>query len=243
MTMVEVLQCLEAVENERRARDADPWLMARVLSIKRFQQRRFEWTYRDLLVSRRFGSAARFFLDDLYGPQDFRQRDRQFARMVPRIESVFPAVLDQTVLDLARLHALSERLDSAMARCMVNEVTDADGYLSAWMTVGGPQDRQQQLDLVLAIGRSLERLTRHAWLVLGLKMMRGPARAAGMSDLQRFLEQGLASFRAMDGATEFLAIVEEREQKMMKALFAGDGIRLNQVMAVSGWAGAEDAGD
>jgi hypothetical protein len=235
--MDEVLHYLEAVESERRARDGDPRLQARVLSIKRFQQRRFEWTYRDLLVSRRFGPAARFFLDDLYGPQDFRQRDRQFARVVPHIESVFPAVLNQTVLDLARLHALSEGLDSAMARCMVNEVTDADGYLTAWMAVGRPQDRERQLDLVLAIGHSLERLTRHAWLVLGLKMMRGPARAAGMLDLQRFLEQGLASFRAMDGATEFLAFVDERERKMMKALFAGDGTFLTLVEAPSGQAG------
>jgi len=228
--MSEVQRCLDAVEGERRVRDADPELSARVIGVKRFQQRRFELTYRDLLGSSRFGPAARFFLDDLYGPQDFRQRDRQFARIVPRVESVFPAVVGQTVLDLARLHALSEELDSAMARCLPGELTDAVCYAKAWKAVGRQQDREHQLDLVMAIGHSLERLTRHAWLVVGLKMMRGPATAAGLQDLQRFLEQGLSSFRSMDGAAEFLAIIAQREKAMLNALFAGDDMGLAQLM-------------
>lgn len=230
VTMDEVLSCLEIVEGERRSREADAQLMARVLAIKGFQQRRFKLTYQDLLASPRFGAAARFFLDDLYGPQDFRQRDQQFARIVPRIESVFPAVLNQTVLDLARLHALSERLDSDMARCIADERVDADSYLSAWLCVGRSQDRERQLELVMAIGHSLEQLTRHAWLVVGLKMMRGPARAAGLMDLQRFLEEGFSSFRSMDRAAEFLAIIDERERKVMNALFAGDGLGLKQTI-------------
>ena len=31
----------------------------------------------------RYAGAARFFLDELYGPGDFSQRDAQFARVVP----------------------------------------------------------------------------------------------------------------------------------------------------------------
>jgi hypothetical protein len=51
-------------------------------------------------------------------------------------------------------------------------------------------------------------------------MMRGPARAAGLSELQRFLESGFDIFRAMNGAQEFIAIVGARERALAAALFA-----------------------
>ena len=68
--------------------------------------------------SRATRGAARFFLDDLYGPRDFSERDAQFARIVPALVRLFPHEIVGTVQALAALHALSERLDSAMAaRC------------------------------------------------------------------------------------------------------------------------------
>jgi hypothetical protein len=218
----EVLRHLEIVEQERRARDADPELRARVVGLKRFQQRRLEGTHADLLGSARFGSAARFFLAELYGPADFRQRDSQFARIVPRVERVFPMQVSATILDLVRLHALSEVLDTAMARHLSDESPDPPAYVRAWLSVGRSEDRARQLDLVVAIGHSIDRLTGHTWLVAGLKMMRGPARAAGLFDLQQFLEKGLASFRSMGGASAFLATIEERERRLMHSLFCGD---------------------
>ena len=52
-----------------------------------------------------------------------------------------------------------------------------------------------------------------------LKLMRGPAQAAGLSDLQRFLESGFDAFGAMRGASEFLALVAQRERALAAALF------------------------
>ena len=52
--------------------------------------------------------------------------------------------------------------------------------------------------------------------------MRGPARAAGLGELQIFLETGFDTFRAMNGAQEFLAIVKRREEELAAALFAAD---------------------
>ena len=49
--------------------------------------------------------------------------------------------------------------------------------------------------------------------------MRGPARAAGLSELQQFLETGFETFREMKGAHDFMAIVDERERVLSSALF------------------------
>ena len=77
-----ILAALEAVERERAARDQDAELAQGVARLKAYQQRRFARSYADLLESPRYGAAARFFLDDLYGPRDFSERDAQFARIV-----------------------------------------------------------------------------------------------------------------------------------------------------------------
>jgi hypothetical protein len=52
--------------------------------------------------------------------------------------------------------------------------------------------------------------------------MRQPARVAGLSALQDFLERGFGAFRQMAGADEFLATVETRESALMNAIFDGD---------------------
>jgi hypothetical protein len=58
-------------------------------------------------------------------------------------------------------------------------------------------------------------------------MMRGPARAAGLGELQGFLERGYAAFRAMrGGAGEFVAVVVARERSIAQALLAGDACAL-----------------
>lgn len=218
----EILQYLETVERERSARDADPSLKRRVMAVKRYQQLRFERTYADLLASERYRHAARFFLEDLYGPMDFRERDQQFARIVPRIATVFPGEVTSTVLDLARLHATSEELDSMMGLAVDDRPIGRDDYIIASQKVGMPSSRELQLQLVIRIGQALDRYTRHGWMLTALKLMRAPARAAGLWALQSFLEAGMASFRTMGGAATFLDTVMHRERALMVALFAGD---------------------
>lgn len=192
-----------------------------MLALKAFQHARFERTYADVLADRRYAAAARFFLDDLYGPTDFTDRDQQFARIVPALVRLFPGEILTTVSELANLHALSERLDSAMARQLPGPVVDAAAYAAAWRVVGEPGSRQQQIDLMVSVGRALDRFTRRAVLRHSLRLMRGPAAAAGLGALQQFLERGFDTFRAMGGAEEFLLLIATREQHLAAELFAG----------------------
>ena len=55
-----------------------------------------------------------------------------------------------------------------------------------------------------------------------LKLMREPARVAGLGDLQEFLERGFESFRVMQGADQFLAIICDRECAILKRLFSAE---------------------
>jgi hypothetical protein len=218
-----ILQHLGAVRVERAARAADVALARRVTHIKRYQQARFALTYADLLAAPRYAGAARFFLDDLYGPGDFSQRDAQFVRIVPGLVRLFPAEVVATVEALTALHALSEQLDSEMARHVEDQPLTAATYVSAWRRTGQATSRQRQVELMFNVGRALDVYTHRPLLRHSLRAMRIPARAAGLAALQVFLERGFDTFRGLRGADEFLTQIVKREHSLAASLFGSPG--------------------
>ena len=225
-----ILTHLNAVQAERERRRQSPSLHARVQAVKDFQQRRFAATYDDLLAQPRYRPAARFFLDELYGPTDFSQRDAQFARVVPALVRLFPDDIVATVATLTTLHALSENLDSEMGERLPSAELNASDYTAAWQATGRATDRQQQIELMLSVGSSLDKLTRKPLVRASLLMMRGPARAAGLGELQKLLESGFEAYRSMKGAAEFLAIVRQRETDLCAELFRVTGATAEDVI-------------
>ena len=55
-----------------------------------------------------------------------------------------------------------------------------------------------------------------------LKLSRVPARAAGLGELQSFLERGYAAFAELGDIRSFLADIGDNETRVMERLFAGD---------------------
>jgi hypothetical protein len=218
----EILRCLESVAAERARRAGEATLAARVAEVKRFQHQRFEASYADLLASPRYAAAAQFFLDDLYGPGDFTQRDKQFARVVPALVRLFPKDIVTTVSRLAQLHELSESLDTEMGLQIADQLLNKDSYGLAWRKVRRTSDRERQIALMLEVGSALDRFTKNPLLRTSLRMMRGPAQAAGLGSLQDFLESGFDAFRGMRGAEYFLSTVSTRERQLAAKLFAGE---------------------
>jgi hypothetical protein len=222
----------DAVAEVQRLREesrAAPAIGQAVLRIKRLQAARFAGTYADLLASSTYGAAARFFLEELYGERDYADRDAQFARIAGAVEKLFPRDVADTAAALARLHALTESLDHAMAGVVpLAEVEDVGAYVRGWKAVGRRPDRQRQLDAVVAMGAEMTRITRLPGLRMMLRMMRGAAAAAGLSALQRFLEAGFDTFGAIakqkGSAERFLDTIRTREQQLMDLLFDADAV-------------------
>lgn len=208
-----------------RQQPLNPGHQAALLAIKQLQAERFRHTYADFLADEGHAPAARFFLDELYGTHDFTERDTQFGRIAGALERLFPDAVAELAVDLAQTHALTERLDHQMAlHWMAQEgVTDlALRYTRSWQLTGEPTSREHQLSVVLHMGDELQRLTRIRSLRMALRMMRRPAHAAGMADLQRFLEDGFDAFAAMADAPAFLQAIAQREQAWIDRLFSPD---------------------
>lgn len=214
------------VERLRLIIAADAGMRSAVAAVKRYQSQRFENSYRDLIAGGPYQAAAHFFLNELYGVVDYSKRDAQFARIAGAIESLLPRQAISTAVALARLHLLTEQLDFAMAGAWQSAPSCekmAATYVRTWKAVGHREERERQLQLVLELGRDLSRLTRTPGIRLMLKVMRGPAHAAGLHELQAFLEIGFDTFAALaryKGGTEaFLLLIEARESELIRALF------------------------
>ena len=221
----------------RAAEASEPALRGAVLQVKALQARRFAGTYSDMLAGGPFAAPARFFLEELYSDKDYSERDAQFARIAGAIERFFPAAVVETSVGLARLHALTEELDQAMGRAWLAALPSQAGaqhYVEAWRAVGRRGDRESQLKEVLAIGEDMIRLTRTPGLRTMLRMMRGPAAAAGLASLQRFLETGFDTFAAMargNGAGQFLRAIGQRESALIAQLFDADAVACETQLA------------
>ena len=237
-------EALETVARLRQQRDQNPALALASKEVKSLQAQRFHATYADLLRSYRYKAATAFFLKELYGAQDYAERDNQFARIANTIARLFPQAVVDTAAALADVHALTETLDDQMAREWMDDqaggATDNDCalYIHCWRRLGDPAIRQRQLDVVMHLGSELDRLTGMRGLRTLLKMMRRPAAVAGLSNLQYFLETGFDAFAEMRGAQEFLGVIRERESGWIRALFEDDATtcetKLRHLLAADG---------
>jgi hypothetical protein len=205
-------------------RAANPILAGALDRLAAWQARRLRMTYADLAAQERYADAIAFFETELYGGGDFAQRDADIARIVPTMARMLPARVIESIGKAVELHVLSQSLDRSLLQRLprLDRPFTVAEYCKAYRRTGKRPERERQIRLTSDIGSALDVIVRKPLIGAALTMMRQPARLAGFSALQEFLERGFASFRKMNGAVEFLATIEERERLLMEALFAGE---------------------
>jgi hypothetical protein len=196
------------------------------VQLRAWQSARFARTYPDLLESERYRLAAEFFLSDLYGPKDFSERDKELERILPMLGKLLPTAGVHTLALGMELDILSENFDVAMARALLaqglpvkSEIGEA-AYIKAYRSCDDRPGREAQIELLLQIGATLDRVTRKPLIKTAIGLMKGPAHAAGLGALHDFLDRGFQAFQRMKGATEFLDIIRTREMLILQRLFA-----------------------
>jgi hypothetical protein len=194
--------------------------------LRRWQAARLKDSFADILADPTMRPAAEFFLSDLYGDQDFTGRDRDAARILPLMARLLPEPLLQAACDAIELGALSHAFDLRMAEALAARrdpgapITDAD-YGRAYRAVGLRRLRAHQIDLVARVGAALDAGVHHHGVVRLLKASRVPAKLAGLSQLQGFLERGFDAFAKLGGAQRFLDLITAREREVARRLLAG----------------------
>jgi hypothetical protein len=121
------------------------------------------------------------------------------------------------------LSTLSHELDRALLGQFPDDAMPSVAiYCEAYRVLANRAARERQIALIVTVGGALDRYVDKPVVRSALAAMRRPARMAGLGALQQFLERGVAAFRHMHGAGEFLATIEARETALMNAIFDGD---------------------
>ena len=195
--------------------------------VRRWQAERLEASFDRFLRDPKRRPAAHFFLSDVYNDRDFSRRDADIARVLPAMQRLLPSALLATLADAIELGVLTQAFDLRLAR-VLGEIAprarklDANLYAQAYRASGLPRLRSHQIDLIARVGTGLSRALRMPGVLALLKLSRGPARAAGLAELQGFLERGFAAFAELGDAPAFIGEIEADEREVARRLFADE---------------------
>lgn len=205
--------------------EADDFPLRALEDLQAWQRERFARTYADLLERESDAPACHFFLDELYGGLHFRHRDEDVERVAPVMSRLLPEHALHSLADAFRLQAISLELDIAMVE--LDPTADFRGMEIAeyarWYRACGRRDRREtQIRLIRDLGHRLEGLVETPLLLRLVRLVRGPAVAAGFGRLQEFLETGLQAFRELEDPADFVETIYRREWLALERLFSGD---------------------
>lgn len=223
LSLLRQLETARALERKVVAAEKAP--QAQLLAL--WQSRRLAASYSDFAAQPRYEQAVAFFLQDLYGPRDFAQRDADIEKLLPMMSRLLPQAAMEALSGALALHALTQELDAAMLTVLcdelgMREVLTPELWAEAYRKTARRKDRDRQIALTVAAGRQLDVVVTKPIVYTLVLLARGPARAAGFGDLQDFVERGFKAFRGMRGAEHFIDAVEARETALMQSLFSGD---------------------
>jgi hypothetical protein len=198
---------------------------AQLALLQDWQRRRLTNSYRSLISQERYRAAGDFFLAELYGGLNFRERDQQMERVLPVMVRMLREDMLLALAEAFELQSLSLSLDMDMTAALQQsgwQELNTSRYGEIYRICGRPSDRQRQIELIGHLGLELNELVHHRLVMFLIRTLRGPARAAGFGLLQNFLEKGLRAFQIMGDGTEFIETIWHNEDRVMQRLLAGD---------------------
>ncbi|QSX77791.1 FFLEELY motif protein [Agrilutibacter solisilvae] len=207
----------------REPRNGLRWLP----ELRRWQAERLEASFDRFLEDPRRRPAAHFFLTDVYNDRDFSRRDADIARVLPMMQRMLPGALLGTLADAIELGLLTHAFDLRLAQLLQvhgarRRRLDAALYAKVYRASGLPRLRGHQIELIGRVGFGLGRGLRIPGVGTLLKLSRGPARSAGLGELQGFLERGFTAFGELGDVRGFITEIEAEERAVCGRLFAGD---------------------
>ncbi|PKN60495.1 MAG: hypothetical protein CVU53_02825 [Deltaproteobacteria bacterium HGW-Deltaproteobacteria-11] len=219
-----LLEQIQRGKAQRLKQEAEAELVSRIPLLRKWQSDRLSATYADLLANKRYRPATAFFLSDLYGPNDFSQRDDDIERLFSTLVKVLPDYLIYTAAYAAELNALSAELDFALLGMLVGELDGRDtiteeAYAEAYRRCDNYSLRKHQIALLKMMGEDLNAIVFKPFIYNTVRMLKIPARLAGFSALQNFLDRGFKAFHHMQGADEFLETIVSRETLILDRIY------------------------
>ncbi|HNS00960.1 MAG TPA: hypothetical protein PKM78_01100 [Anaerolineae bacterium] len=193
-----------------------------------WQSMRLSRTHADMLADPRFSLGCRFFLDDIYAPKDFSQRDYDGHRIYNFMNRFLPEATLAPLAMALEVNSLTQQLDLALAEAMrthlgVEDRFDRAQYEEAYRLCDNYDVRRRQIRLIVTVGQQLERVRRVPFIQATLRLARRPAQQLGWYEMQDFLERGYHAWKSIREPEIFLANIGEREMAILDRIYGMPG--------------------
>ena len=189
----------------------------KVIALQDWQCNRLLDTHSELAEQRQYQPAMTFFIEELYGPKDFSQRDADLARVVPKLAALLPEKAMLALRDAVAVNALSFELDLDLADKVEGQL-NSYSYAMAYRKCDRKMDRQKQLNTIYHLGEQLSEVVRIRGVSLLIRLAKKPAQLAGLLSLHEFLERGFSAFKEIGDVHSFIDPVITKEREIMTIL-------------------------
>ncbi|WP_299075160.1 hypothetical protein [uncultured Paraglaciecola sp.] len=193
-------------------------LVDTIKAVQTWQCKRLLASHQQMYQQKRFKPAVEFFIDELYGPNDFSQRDQDIARIVPKMSKFLPEKALQSLASALHLNTLSFELDFDLARQLAGSEINRASYAKAYVDCDNLATRQQQIDYIHTLGSDLADVVKMKGIASLLFISRKPAKIAGVLALHEFLEKGFKAFKNLGNVQDFILPIVEKERIIMLQL-------------------------
>ena len=199
-----------------------------IATLSAWQSLRLSRTHADMLMDPQFGQACAFFLDDIYAPKDFTQRDYDGHRVYHFMNRFLPEATLHPLAMALEVNSLTQQLDLALAEAMrsylgVDTWFERWQYEEAYRLCDNYEMRARQIDLIVDVGHQLERVRRVPFVHTTLRLARGPALRLGWDQMQDFLERGFEAWRSLREPGIFLQRIGQRERAILNRIYGRPG--------------------
>lgn len=240
--VTQVSRHLRAVQTlQEMALDAK--LLPLIQGIQAWQTLRMQSTHQAHMNNPNTAPALAFFVEQIYGPEDFSQRDAQIKRVVPKMHRYLPSKALLSLESALRLHALSYELDYVLALELKKHVTTANRqfvasgqtdvnkrviinqqtYAAAFVSGQNGHLRQEQISLLEELGNNLIDAVSIKGVAMMLALSKHPARMKGLQTLHLFLQDGYKAFKKIPNSQAFMSEIVSKEAHLVASLFAKQG--------------------
>ncbi|MEO1580327.1 MAG: hypothetical protein AAFR91_00680 [Pseudomonadota bacterium] len=179
--------------------------------------------YDDLRSRPGYSEAIDYIISDMVGPT-IAARDAELAKVVPMMSRILPSGALEALATALELNATILRINLDIEALLRDGIVGGAAisereYCAASREAATLDDCLRLIAMTRRAGESLERIVRIPMIGSTLRMMRGPARLVGVTDLHEFLVRGYTIFRAIDDVHEFLDTVEARMTAVFTRVF------------------------
>ena len=207
----------------------DQQLADKLQQVQVWQKDRMQRTHADFFAKEEHQPMAHYFLNRLYGADDFDELARQidrFIRNAHKVEKFIPKSALHTGDAGVELAVLAIQLDEQVAKYLLenypaNTPLDDEMMRLAYLAVDQAEPRLHQMQLLETLGEKLDKYVRSTMVKTAFKLSKGVAYRHEANTIYDFIDDGFKAMAPLDSAQDFIATFTTKEKQIIDAVHTG----------------------